>query len=247
MSRIARVVIPGCPHHIIQRGNRRLKVFFSEDDKELYLELIRRHALKCRLAIWAYCLMDNHVHMVMVPREKDSLARVLGEAHRKYTSFINIRKNWKGYLWQGRFISYPMDSGHLFAAIRYIERNPVRARIVASAELYKWSSAPAHVLKAGDSILSPCPLTDEIKDWANYLGQKDDQAEVKELISHQRTGRPLGDTAFVKKIEALTGRILSPQKRGRPEKWDRKAASDLIKTTNSPGEKMQTGKLVLCP
>jgi len=234
MPKIARVVIPGCPHHVVQRGNRRLKVFFSDADKEIYLELIRRHAQKCGLSIWAYCLMDNHVHMVMVPKEGDSLARGLGEAHRKYTSLINIRENWKGYLWQGRFISYPMDGGHLFAAVRYIERNPVRARIVSRAEQYKWSSAPAHVLDAQDKLLSACPLTEEIKDWASYLGQKDEDSEVRKLVAHERTGRPLGDKAFVKKLEELTGRALAPKKRGRP--GDTIPFSEFSKTTITPEE-----------
>jgi putative transposase len=234
MPKIARVVIPGCPHHVVQRGNRRLKVFFSDGDKEIYLELIRRHARKCGLSIWAYCLMDNHVHMVMVPRERDSLARGLGEAHRKYTSLINIRKNWKGYLWQGRFISYPMDGGHFFAAVRYIERNPVRARIVSRAEQYRWSSASAHVLNTQDKLLSPCPLTEEIKDWASYLGQKDEEAEVRKLVAHERTGRPLGDKAFIKKLEDMTGRILTPKKRGRH--GDAILVSESSKTINIPEE-----------
>jgi putative transposase len=235
MPKIARVVIPGCPHHIVQRGNRRLKVFFSDADKELYLKLIGRHAQKFGLAIWAYCLMDNHVHMVMVPKERNSLARGLGEAHRKYTSLINIRENWRGYLWQGRFISYPMDGGHLFAAIRYVERNPVRAQIVSRAELYKWSSAPAHVLNAQDKLLSPCPLTVEVKDWASYLGQKDEAGEVRKLVAHERTGRPLGDKAFVKKLEELTGRILAPRKRGRP--GDTIPFSDFPKPPKVPEER----------
>jgi putative transposase len=172
--------------------------------------------------------------MVMVPKEGDSLARGLGEAHRKYTSLINIRENWKGYLWQGRFISYPMDGGHLFAAVRYIERNPVRARIVSRAEQYKWSSAPAHVLDAQDKLLSACPLTEEIKDWASYLGQKDEDSEVRKLVAHERTGRPLGDKAFVKKLEELTGRALAPKKRGRP--GDTIPFSEFSKTTITPEE-----------
>jgi len=234
MPKIPRVVIPGCPHHVVQRGNRRLKVFFSDDDKGVYLELIRRHAQKCGLSIWAYCLMDNHVHMVIIPKEKDSLARGLGEAHRKYTSLINIRENWRGYLWQGRFISYPMDGGHLFAAVRYIERNPVRARIVSRAEQYKWSSAPAHVLNAQDNLLSPCPLTREITDWATYLAQTDEDAEVRKLVAHERTGRPLGDKAFVRKLEVLTGRALALKKRGRP--GDAIPVSEFPKTVITPEE-----------
>lgn len=232
MPKIARVVIPGCPHHIVQRGNHRLKVFFSDGDKEIYIELVRRYALKFGLSIWAYYLMDNHVHMVLVPKDPDSLARGLGEAHRKYTCPINIRENWRGYLRQGRFISYPMDIGHLFAAVRYVERNPVRARLVARAEQYKWSSAPAHVLDTQDKLLSPCPLEEEIEDWASCLGQQDEVTQVRTLAAHERTGWPLGDEAFIKKLEALTGRVLAPKKRGR-----------LGDTEEGPINR----KLVLCP
>ena len=237
MPRIARVVIPGCPHHIIQRGNRRLKVFFSDEDKDLYLGLLRRHAEKHGILIWAYCLMDNHVHLVAVPRTRESLALGIGEAHRKFTSLINIRENWKGYLWQGRFISYPMDGGHLFAAVRYVERNPVRARIVCRAEQYRWSSAPAHVFNVKDDILSACPLTADIKDWASYLSRKDDDSEVRKFVEHEHTGRPLGDKAFIMKLEELTGRILAPRNRGRKGKGDTISVSEFLEMKKFPGEK----------
>jgi putative transposase len=181
--------------------------------------------------------MDNHVHLVAVPRTRESLALGIGEAHRKFTSLINIRENWKGYLWQGRFISYPMDGGHLFAAVRYVERNPVRARIVSRAEQYRWSSAPAHVFNVKDDILSACPLTADIKDWASYLSRKDDDSEVRKFLKHEHSGRPLGDKAFIMKLEELTGRILAPRKRGRKRKGDTISVSEFPKTTKFPEEK----------
>ena len=225
MPRIARIVIPGCPHHVIQRGNRRLKVFFSDEDKDLYLGLLRRHAEKHGILIWAYCLMDNHVHIVAVPRARDSLARGIGEAHRKFTNLINIRENWNGYLWQGRFISYPMDGGHLFAAVRYIERNPVRARIVSQAEQYRWSSAPAHVFNVKDDILSACPLTADIKDWASYLSRKDDDSEVRKFVEHEHTGPEV--PAYLVRPSWPT---LGEHGGLRPQKWDQlsRQGKDLI-------------------
>ncbi|MEN6312199.1 MAG: transposase, partial [Acidobacteriota bacterium] len=181
MPRIARVVIPGCPHHIIQRGNRRQPVFFSDNDKALYMDLLKRQTDKHGLSIWAYCLMGNHVHLVAVPAEKDSLARGLAEVHRKYTSLINIREDWKGYLWQGRFISYPMDDAYCYAAVRYIERNPVRAKLVGRAEEYLWSSARPHVHRLADSLLSPSPLESAIVDWSAYLAKVEPDEEVREF------------------------------------------------------------------
>jgi putative transposase len=215
MPRISRVVIPGCPHHIIQRGNRRQQVFFSDSDKTLYLDLLRRQIDRHGLSIWAYCLMGNHIHMVAVPAKKDSFARGLAEAHRKYTSLINIREDWKGYLWQGRFISYPLDEAHCYAAVRYVERNPVRAGLVVRAEDYPWSSAKAHVHKSSDPLLSRFPLESIIGNWSSYLGQEDPEEQIREFIDHEHTGRPLGSQDFVQRLERSLGRTLSPLKRGR--------------------------------
>jgi putative transposase len=215
MGRIARVVIPGCPHHIVQRGNRRQRVFFSEADKATYLTLLKRQIDKHGMRVWAYCLMDNHVHMVAVPGTKYSFARGIGEAHRKYSCLINIREDWKGYLWQGRFVSYPLDDGYCYAAIRYIERNPVRAGIVVKAEDYPWSSARPHVEKTTDPLLSPCPLESAIGDWSSYLRQTDLEEDIRRFVEYEHTGRPLGSNDFIRRLEQLTGRILVPLKRGR--------------------------------
>jgi len=146
MARFARVVVPGYPHHLIQRGNRRQRVFFSDEDRAFYLILLKRQIEKFGIALWAFCLMENHVHLVAVPRGKDGFARAIGELHRKYTSVINTREDWKGYLWQGRFITYPLSEAHLIAAVRYVERNPVRAGLVQAAEDYD-GRAPARISK----------------------------------------------------------------------------------------------------
>jgi putative transposase len=215
MPRIARVVIPGCPHHVIQRGNRRLNVFFSDADKSTYLTLLKRHVDKHGVRIWAYCLMDNHVHMVAVPSTKEGLAKAVSETHRKYTCLINIREDWKGYLWQGRFVSYPLDDGYCYSVIRYIERNPVRAELVASAEDYRWSSARSHVEKTVDRLLSPSPFDRTIEDWLSYLRSPDQKEDIRVIGEHEHTGRPLGSSGFVSRLELLTGRTLVILKRGR--------------------------------
>ena len=136
MARLARVVIPGIPHHITQRGNRRQQVFFQEDDYDAYLELMTDWCRKSGVEVWAYCLMPNHVHLIALPQSEDSLAKGIGEAHRRYTRMINFREKWRGYLWQGRFASFPMDERYLLVAARYIELNPVRAGLADRPEDY---------------------------------------------------------------------------------------------------------------
>ena len=214
MARFARIIVPNFPHHVIQRGNRRQNVFFSESDKSLYMKLLQNQGAKTGLTYWAYCLMDNHVHLVVVPKEKKSLARGIGEVNRKYSFLINSREGWRGFLWQGRFISYPMDEKYLVAALRYIERNPVRAGLVKNAEDYKWSSARHHVHKIPDPLVSENPLNFPIDEWAKLLKQGDEIALIREMRSHARTGRPLGDVAFLLQLEKITGRILRKGKPG---------------------------------
>ena len=143
MTRLARVVVPGEPHHVTQRGNRRERVFFGDDDCRAYLDLISQAAQRAGTAIWSYCLMPNHVHFVMVPTTEDGLRATFAEAHRRYTARVHAREKWTGHLWQGRFSSTAMDGPHLMEAVRYVELNPVRAGLVAFAGDWPWSSARA--------------------------------------------------------------------------------------------------------
>ena len=145
MPRIARVVIPGFPHHVTQRGNNRQRVFFADGDRRLYLELLQRHAARYGLEVLGYCLMDNPVHLVAAPRRADSLAKALGRAHFLYTLAVNRRTGRSGHLWQNRFYSCSLDEEHLWTALAYVELNPVRAGIVRRAWRYPWSSAAGHV------------------------------------------------------------------------------------------------------
>ena len=214
MPRIARVVVPEIPHHITQRGNRNQTVFFSDEDRVAYLELIKRFSRQNRVKIWAYCLMDSHVHFVAVPDAGEDLRGCFQEAHRLYTRRINFSEGWRGYLWQGRFASFPMDEKYLVAAIRYVERNPIVAGIVNKAEDYSRSSAKAHIFKLQDPLLSPCFLSEEILDWSSFL-QDEDDGDVKILEKSIRTGRPLGSINFVDQLESLLCRDLKRKKPGR--------------------------------
>lgn len=213
MARIARIVMPGIPHHIVQRGNRRQKVFFNDKDRKQYLKLLHEEGIKAGIEFWGYCLMDNHVHLIAVPEAENSLTRGVGEAHRKYTRYVNFREGWRGYLWQGRFLSYPLDEKHLYTAVRYVERNPVRAGIVQKAEDYKWSSARAHVLGEKDKMLAENFLKDEIKDWGEFLSGDDNDRELSMFRKLSRTGRPMGEEDFIEKLENTIGRVV---RRGKP-------------------------------
>jgi putative transposase len=209
-----RIVIPELPHHIIQRGNRRQKVFFCDQDRQLYVKLLLKYARKAGVVFWAYCLMENHVHFIAVPSNERSLAAAFGSTHKVYTKIVNEREGWKGFLWQGRFLSFAMDEIHLYAAVRYVELNPVRAGIVKKAEAYPWSSAKAHVLKTREPLVSECFLDEQIKDWASYLGQKTVDSEMNLLRNHTRSGLPLGREDFIAKLEKMTGMTLRKKKPG---------------------------------
>ena len=214
MARLARVVVPGCPHHIIQRGNRRQEVFFNDDDRKAYLGYLILYAKPAGINFWGYCLMDNHVHLIAVPEKENSFAYGFAQAHKHYTRRINFRENWRGYLWEGRFKSYPLSEFHLYAAIRYIERNPVRAKIIKNAWDYPWSSARAHVFKEKNILLDKNFLTSDIPDWKAFLSEEDKPDNVSLLKLHAATGRPLGDDKFIKAIEDETGRELKKRKPG---------------------------------
>mgnify|MGYP000055981782 CR=1 FL=1 len=213
MPRTARIVFPNAPHHIIQRGNRNQIVFFTDDDKKVYLELLGHNSSRERVKIWCYCLMDNHVHLIAVPEDTLSLRRAISETHKKYTLMINTRNKWKGHLWQGRFISYPMDETYLYRCMRYIERNPVRAGLVSHPEDYPWSSARAHLFGSNDNILSPLPLAYKLEDWQGYLSETECEHDLRTFRESNRGGRPLGSKFFLKRIETELGiRVLPPEK-----------------------------------
>lgn len=216
MPRVARIIIPGIPHHVIQRGNRNQRVFFSGNDKKTYLKMLGSYCQKERVQIWCYCLMENHVHLIAMPEEGGNLRRAIGETHKKYTWMINARNNWKGHLWQGRFISYPMDEAYLYSCLKYIERNPVRAGMVNRPEDYLWSSARAHIFGFKDGILSPLPSYLKISNWRDYLYGIEKDEELIPIRECARSGRPLGSAEFLTRLESITGMRIRPRPRGRP-------------------------------
>ena len=221
MPRLARIVVPGIPHHVTQRGNRRMPTFFCDDDYATYLELMAHWCAERGVEVWAYCLMPNHVHLIAAPAAERSLGLGIGEAHRRYSRQVNFREGWRGHLWQGRFASFPLDEPYLYAAARHVELNPVRAGLVTDPVDYRWSSARAHVEGKPDVLVQVQPLLDRFGDSLLKPGLDRDDAEL--LRSHERTGRPLGSPEFVDRLERLLRRVLKPQKRGPKPKRKRVA------------------------
>ena len=146
MARMPRLVVPGYPHHVTQRGNRRMKTFFNAGDYQAYLDLVAEIKDSVGVDVWAYCLMPNHVHWVLVPEHEDSLASLFRMVHRHYTRRINFREHWRGHLWQERFHSFVMDESYLLATVRYTEMNPVRAGLCAKPDEYPYLGSPQEIL-----------------------------------------------------------------------------------------------------
>ena len=155
--------------------------------------------LKYNVEIWAYCLMPNHIHLIAVPEITDGLNLAIGEAHRRYTRMINFREGWRGHLWQGRFASFVMEERYLLACTRYIEYNPVRAGLAKRPEDWKWSSARAHMDEKDDILVKKSPLLEIVNaPWRDFLSSDIHASEIELFRKHERTGRPLGKTTFVK-------------------------------------------------
>jgi putative transposase len=214
VPRIARVVVPGYPHHVTQRGNRRQRTFFRDADYRAYMLLTSKAKSAAGAAIWAYCLMPNHVHLVIVPDREDSLARLFQDTHRRYTRRINQREKWRGHLWQERFHSCPMDEQHLLTAVRYVEMNPVRAGLCQTPQDWRWSSVHAHRRGEDDLLVTVKPMLERIDNWHEYLALDGSSHCIESLRANTRSGRPAGPTGFVAKLERTTGLTLLKRKSG---------------------------------
>jgi len=224
MARIARVVVPGLPHHVTQRGVRSMDIFADDEDREVYLALLSESAAKHGLDFWAWCLMSNHVHLVAVPCRKESLARAIGEAHWRYVRRVNLREGVRGRLFQGRFESYPVQQdSHLMAVMRYVELNPVKARVADRPEEWPWSSARYNLRRRKHDALVRERIA-EVTGWPWHEVLRDGQEEIeaKRIELHMGTGRPYGADSWAKGLEKKTGRRLRPEPIGWPKGRPRK-------------------------
>ena len=222
MPRIARPVAPGVPHHVTQRGNRREAVFFADGDRAAYLACLTDHCRKHAVEVLGYCLMTNHVHLVVVPTSANGLEKVFRPLHTHYALRVNRQRGWSGHVWQGRYFSSPLDEAYFWAAMRYVERNPVRAGLVRRAEDYRWSSARAHCGLEQDPVLTNESHWSEtyrmISDWSAWLAEPDRIEHIDIIRHHVTRGLPCGEEAFVREMETRFGQLLRPKSVGRPRK-----------------------------
>ncbi len=222
MPRQARTVFPGVPHHITQRGNRREDVFYTDEDRETYLAWLEEYCRLHQVEILAYCLMTNHIHLIAIPKTETGLQSVLKPLHMRYAQRFNRQRGWKGHVWQGRYFSSALDDQYLWAAIRYAERNPVRAKMVRKAENYTWSSATAHCKGQTDAVLTTKAYWkkqfESIGDWSAWLAEGDQEEEITIIRRNVEKGIPCGSDRFVKKLEKQIGRVLQYRPPGRPGK-----------------------------
>jgi putative transposase len=221
MPRNARIVVPDVPHHVTHRGNNRQTVFHHPDDYETYILHLKHYSAIFGLQILGYCLMPNHVHLLVIPRNENSMAKAVGTGHMRFAQIVNKIHGGSGHLWGDRFFSCPIDDTHLVAAMRYTEMNPVRAGLVNTPASYKWSSADVHT--GGRDIWD---LVDTgywfehftSDEWREFLTEREDKAVITALEKHIQTGKPYGNRDFIRMIERKTGMSFEPGKRGRPKK-----------------------------
>jgi putative transposase len=211
---MARVMFAGWPFHLTHRGNHKERVFRRDADKAMYLALLRRFAEKHGMAIWAYCLMRNHVHMIAVGLEKTSISRAIGMTQSQYSRRVNLERDVTGHLWANRYFSSALDDLYLWAAVRYVELNPVRAGIVSDATRFPWSSARAHAGLSTDALLAPDhPFPGPIGDWKAWLSAGLEEETASRLRVNTYNGEPTGSEEFISEIEKRLGRPVRPRKR----------------------------------
>jgi len=214
MARLSRLVVPGLPHHVTQRGNGRALTFFSDDDYAVYRDLLASCCDAANVQVWAWVLMPNHVHLILTPSDEDGLRRAMAAVHRRYAGYIHQRLERTGHFWQGRFGAVVMDEAHLAAALRYVALNPVRARLVKRPQDWRWSSVHAHLSGHGDGVTTIQPVLARYPQFADFIAHPPDPKAFERLRMAESIGRPVGNAEFLTQLESLTNRVLKPGKRG---------------------------------
>ena len=218
MPRFPRLVVPGHPHHVTQRGVRRQRTFFEEPDYQTYLKMALELTADWQIEFWAYCLMPNHIHAVVVPHQSDDLSKYFAILHRRYARKMNQRHEWLGHLWQKRFFSVVMDERHALASLRYVEMNPVRSGLCKSPRDWPWSSASGNLGLVDDPLIDRSRTNEIVTDWGAYLASEEDSTAIEQLRCQTGTGRPDGDDEFLVLVESQTGRRVRKRRAGRKKK-----------------------------
>jgi len=214
------------PHLITQRGEQGRQVFFSADDCREYLRLMTDTCARWDVKVLAYCLMPNHVHMVVIPAKTNALARSMGEAHRRYAVYINERYGQQGRLWHARFASFAAQAELAAPLARYVERDPVDCGMVERPDGFTWSSASVRAQGGKEPLLTDPPETPNGESWADYIAQPNDKEQAIRIGKHERTGRPMGELEFILKLEKKIAKRLRPRKRGRKPKGSKPGDDD---------------------
>jgi putative transposase len=211
---MARLVVPGFPHHVTQRGVRKQRTFFGDNDYKAYIALLRDARVKAGVEIWAYCLMPNHVHIVAVPDCEDGLSSLFRRVHGDYARMVNSRNKWSGHLWQQRFYSAVMDDAHAIAALRYVELNPVRAGLCDRPDAWQWSSVHTHLGSIDDGVVNNDATQNIVGNWREFLNVDSAHGDIDSIRNFTKTGRPAGDNDFVDMLETLTGKAIHARRPG---------------------------------
>ena len=224
MPRQVRIVLPGEAHHVTQRGNYQKEIFEETNDFRQYLFYLKEYSEKYHIDILAYCLMRNHIHIIGIPHDKESLGMVFNTLTMRYSQYVNRKIKSCGHVWQGRYFSCVMDEIHLYRAIRYVERNPVRAKMVNSALNYEWSSARIHAGMQNEGFIALGKSFDmSAKEWKAYL-HEEDNAMTDEMRLKTKRGLVVGTETFIKNAEKILKRSLKCLNPGRPKRKGEKGS-----------------------
>jgi putative transposase len=235
MARLPRLVVPGQPHHIIQRGNDRQAIFREAADYLKFIDWLREGSKQFKVAIHAYVLMTNHVHLLATPADAQGLSKMMQWIGRHYVPYFNQKYQRTGTLWEGRFKATVIDSErYLMTCSRYIELNPVRAGMVVAASDYSWSSYQHHIGMKVDPLITDHPLYWALGNtpfqreaaYRSLLEQGVEEADVAALTEATLKGWAIGSEKFKSALEKQTRRRVVKAKRGRPAK--RVAADDSV-------------------
>ena len=227
MARLPRLLLPGQAHHLMLRGNNRQAIVMNDGDRQQFLDFLREGARTNQVAIHAYALMDNHLHLLATPEDEQGISKLMQSLGRRYVAWFNHRYERSGTLWEGRFRATVIDSERYFlACMRYIELNPVRAGLVRAPEDYSWSSCASHLGRRSDALLHEhllywtlgnTPFEREVA-YRELLMEGCAESERQCITQATLKGWPLGSASFLKAVADQTQRRVQPQARGRPRK-----------------------------
>lgn len=227
MARLPRLFIPAQPQHVILRGNNKQPIFEDDDDRRMFLDRLREAARQHGLAIHAYCLMPNHLHLLATPANGRSLSVALQALGRYYVLYFNRRHGRSGTLWEGRYRATVIEAErYLLVCTRYIELNPVRAGLAERPESYAWSSCAHHVGLAVDALVTDHPLYwalgntpfERQRAYQDSFAQPLPEADIKAIRDATQKGWLLGSDAYTARMAARANRRITPLTRGRPRR-----------------------------